>query len=489
VSRSVRRRIILPGLLCLAGSLLPGGMLLFGTIGLTSRAAGMGMDSPPERSVPATTPDTTTALAGIRRDVKAICDSLSVLLGYDLEEPVAVRYQSPEEFRAYVQRQLAVQMPDSERPDYVALMHLLGLLPEKTDLAALMMGLYESQAAAYYDPDTRTFYLLMTDMNEASLGMIGAHELTHAFQDQRYDMRSFLTGPAVTESLSTDAALARQFLVEGQATWAMTAYVMRQQGMRIDTATLGLLFQMQNKMSYDQLVEQFAGGAALIGGDLAAAVAQLKDIPRVLMEPMLTAYLGGAAFVNEAMMTGGLARLDSLFARPPRSTEQVLHPDRCLQHRDRPRAFAVAGGASVASLDPGPHCEIRLTDTLGELMIRVYFESCGRVEQAASWAGGWDGDRIALVACSNEQPLLLWWTVWDDETEAQEFALGFRQSLRDRFPDLKARGELLLLSDGSHGWLVQENGDRVCVAGNIRRNDLDHWRTLMQSVVPVDLPR
>ena len=65
----------------------------------------------------------------------------------------------------------------------------LGLLPQDADLNALLLQLYTSEVAAYYNPDDGTFYII--DRN-APFGPIDevttAHEYTHALQDQHFDL-------------------------------------------------------------------------------------------------------------------------------------------------------------------------------------------------------------------------------------------------------------------------------------------------------------
>ena len=83
----------------------------------------------------------------------------------------------------------------------------LGLLPQDADLNALLLQLYTSEVAAYYNPDDGTFYII--DRN-APFGPIDevttAHEYTHALQDQHFDLEgNRIKDPAEGDAVSRPA--------------------------------------------------------------------------------------------------------------------------------------------------------------------------------------------------------------------------------------------------------------------------------------------
>src|SRR4029077_12079440 len=62
-----------------------------------------------------------------------------------------------------------------------------GLLPREFDLHAFLIKLLTEQVAGYYDEKTRTMNLM--DWNEPEMQRpVMAHELTHALQDQSYNL-------------------------------------------------------------------------------------------------------------------------------------------------------------------------------------------------------------------------------------------------------------------------------------------------------------
>lgn len=64
---------------------------------------------------------------------------------------------------------------------------LLGLVPPDLDVVKTLLDVLEEQAGGFYDPGTKSFYLL-DDMPKEATALLAAHEMTHALEDQRYDL-------------------------------------------------------------------------------------------------------------------------------------------------------------------------------------------------------------------------------------------------------------------------------------------------------------
>jgi hypothetical protein len=96
----------------------------------------------------------------------------------------------------------------------------LGLAPPDFQYRALMIRLLTEQVAGYYEPKTRQFHLAdWIDLDGQR--PIMAHELTHALQDQHFNLRRFDHWPKG----DSDAELAAHALIEGDATMTMAMYV------------------------------------------------------------------------------------------------------------------------------------------------------------------------------------------------------------------------------------------------------------------------
>ena len=75
-----------------------------------------------------------------------------------LEAPVPVATQSAADFRAFVHRSVEAEpTAKAETEAYIK----LGLIPPKTDLGGAVENALATQAAAYYDPKAKRFFIVM----------------------------------------------------------------------------------------------------------------------------------------------------------------------------------------------------------------------------------------------------------------------------------------------------------------------------------------
>ena len=85
----------------------------------------------------------------------------------------------------------------------------------------IIVSLYDEQVAAFYDPDERALYTFNDLVLSSNLDkMLLSHELTHALQDQNFDLQKF---PLKVKD-NDDLALATSALIEGDATVLMTRW-------------------------------------------------------------------------------------------------------------------------------------------------------------------------------------------------------------------------------------------------------------------------
>src|SRR3954469_18195745 len=129
-----------------------------------------------------------------------------------------------------------------------------------------------------------------------------AHELTHALQDQHFDLRRFDHWPKG----ESDSELAAHALIEGDATLAMALYVASN-----PFRALSFLKSM---------------------GATGIATEELDKAPRALRETLLFPYQEGMSWTRALYKQGGWAEVSKAFTAVPQSTEQVLHPDKYLAH-------------------------------------------------------------------------------------------------------------------------------------------------------------
>ena len=298
------------------------------------------------------------------------------------------RRDLPERLREQIQKTLPYSTEE-----WVDVLRALHLVDEGTTaelVVSSLIKLYESQVLAYYDPPSKTFYTLrqlpdaVRDLPQLNEG-IAIHELTHALQDQHFAIGA--KDLALRDD--ADANLAYHALIEGEATLVMLAYMVEQSGASLDDMIGSNMF------------------------DLSAAASQVLPIggPPYFNEMLKFPYIDGLHFVIEAYRRGGWKELDRVYANPPRSTREILHPEDYFEHRFTPEPFHRKPAIAV------PH--LLSVEHLGEFHWRFL---TGNAE-------GWMGDRVTIAQNAFCETTVLIETKWDSDEHARRFYDAYRDSL------------------------------------------------------------
>ena len=283
-----------------------------------------------------------------------------------------------------------------------------GFVPLDYDYGAKLVDLLADQIAGYYDPEKKQLTIL--DAGSASAGgtrpaapedpqwseMVLAHELDHGLQDQAFDLAKFEQLPEE----DSDALAARHALVEGDGIALMLEVVLARQGARspwsVPAAAAAVVAAMNEQGAHNDA---------------------LDEAPFAIREGMLSPYRDGFAFVAALRRTRPWSAVDAAFKRPPRSMEQILHPEKYLA--DDPPIVVVAGESPLAGY------AVIGSEVWGELGVRSFLRSHGVGEETATRAAaGWGGDRAILLAKPGERvarrAIGMARLEWDTELDARE---------------------------------------------------------------------
>src|SRR5215469_4395619 len=108
-----------------------------------------------------------------------------------IHHPVEKRLVSRDEVVAFIQKHM-MEDKDAQRLQRSELiLKKWGLLPLDFDLQPFLLKLLREQVEGYYDPETKTVNMLDWVEPEQQRPVM-AHELTHALQDQSYDLEKFM---------------------------------------------------------------------------------------------------------------------------------------------------------------------------------------------------------------------------------------------------------------------------------------------------------
>jgi hypothetical protein len=395
------------------------------TPGLVSRAiagASILLLHPGFASAQGTTPATTDAQAyadGIAREIE-------VIRGLRFKQPVKVETQTSADYGKHVSAELEEAVPEVQRRHYDKIVRTLGLYrgPVIEDFSSMMTAVVSSQTGAYYDPEKKSFFVLLQGMPEMMQGVLYSHELYHAMQDQYFDLTGFIEGAGKVgeASFNSDRHMARGAVVEGEATYVMSLWMaQKMSGRPAPRELMQTIVAMQANLTMDQLREMVKQPAVadVMGKDMRTAMDASEDIPAFIMDSMMGVYLKGLSFVF-AIHEHGWPMVEKLYGDyPPESTEQILHPEKWLA-REAPVEFRWPKFRKVKALRGW---ELLDDDVLGEFQWRIVFKEQGFAAQADAAAAGWAGDRYAVFKRQDsDATLLLLRTSWDSEADAMEFA-------------------------------------------------------------------
>jgi len=393
---------------------------------------------------------------------------LATLRALPFERPVPWARQSRADFRAWVHADLGRELPPAKNQ---ALSHAyadLGFAPSGFDLAGTLEDAFTTQVAAYYDPRSKAFHVVGQGQGKELDQMIMAHELTHALDDQHFDLETFDGGDANRLGLSEDVRNARQFVTEGEATLMMLAWNSASgEGTKKRLGPLGVagVRMAVAMLGAADLLELLA--TARRGRSLAELTPEdqreldaLTKLPPLISLPLIDPYFKGAAFVSEVWGRGGWAAVNDLYRNPPASTEQILHSsEKFFGHRDPPIVMTLPAARPALGEPPAA------TEVFGELGVRAYFKTW-QYPSAEAAAAGWGGDRFwAWKRAAGF--VVLWATRWDAESDAKKFLQAYLDTVEPRFPNAE------IAAAGQDAWRVRRpEGDLLRIERRGRDVDL-----------------
>ncbi len=225
----------------------------------------------------------------------------------------------------------------------------LGIIEPGVNLAEQVKRLSTGSVTAFYDVKANELVIREGNLNPYALTTI-VQELVRADYDQHFELdRPNLATPDDETGVAWDS------LVEGAAA-------------RIKARFIAALPD-KDKQSVQAEQQRLAGQLP-------------KDLPDYVLVQYAFPFGTGPRFVDALMSNGGAARVNGAFQAPPRTTEQIVHPEKFLAG-EGPQALAdpAADGAAVRS------------GSLGQLMITLMLAQVLESGDAESAADAWGADR------------------------------------------------------------------------------------------------
>lgn len=275
--------------------------------------------------------------------------------GLSFDHPVRVRFLSDRKLEKELRSEGGERSKDARELEEQLAGELLalGLVSEQIDLGQASQDLAADDVVGFYDPSTEE--LVVRDQGSGSIDaeVTIVHELTHALQDQHFDLDRLYRGVG-----SGSESLALDFLIEGDATVVENEYVE------------SLSAREQDR--YFGEVEDFSTEPLPEG------------VPYVLDILSAAPYYLGASYVYALDPDGGTGGRDAAFRHPPETEEVLLDPVALAQEQKAKRV-------PKPVLESGEQ-RVYPPEQFGVLTLYLMLATRLDARTALAAATGWGGD-------------------------------------------------------------------------------------------------
>ncbi len=332
-----------------------------------------------------------------------VLEQMSEITGLKLLTPLKKSLRSREQIRAYVVNEMKEDKDLAERYAGERSAEAFGLLPKGFNLDAFMVDLLTEQIAGLYDPKAHEFYVADW-IPAADQKMVMAHELTHALQDQHFKIDDW----AKAARPNDDAELARESVLEGSAMAAMVDYLLQGTGR-----------SLKDLPDIDP---------SMLIGDM-ESTPMLKKAPPFLKDALIFPYLDGLNFSAAVLRPKGWPALAGIFANPPVSTQQILHPALYLAGKTPPKV-------TLPSMDKdvGTDWSKLEENLMGEFGWKEVLKQFLGEERATPVSSKWNGDRYVVYEHKKTKRLLLIARLdLATEVDAERFFATYSEALKKKY--------------------------------------------------------
>jgi hypothetical protein len=369
------------------------------------------------------------------------------LRGLEFKTDVTVGAYTKTELVDFLKAEFEKELPPEKAGRFQRAYAKFGLIPKDLDLYQAYMDLFGSSIAGFYHPKTKELKIIRAGEEDdlesrmakaAGIDMEGitfVHELTHAAQDQNFELSTL----PLEDETNDDLIAALKSVIEG------------------DASAVGWKYQF--KENFDLAI-----GMVNQGYKTGQLPGKADKLPAYLKLSLTFPYGHGTDFVvNTLKGTGGdLKDASKLLKDWPISTEQILHPAKYWEQRDHPTLVLLPGADRVAGWTE------TLSNVHGEfgvwMLLREFRSDKLRLPVIKKASEGWDGDRYIVLEDEKKNTGYVWLSTWDTEDDAKEFFEAYvwalHKKLKLELPE-RADGDRLAIAEG--GVLLERRGNDVLV--------------------------
>lgn len=341
-------------------------------------------------------------------EINSVLADLSAITGFRVRHQLPFQMVTRDEVNQFLKEQIRRSVKPEELRAEETTLKKFGFVPPDFDLKKTTIDLLTEQAAAFYDFHRKKLFIsdwATQNMREAAL----VHELAHALADQNFPIQKFLA----KSGDDSEQSIARESMVEGQASWLMIEYGARQAGRSLkDPQTATELLRDQPEGASDDSSYPVFSKAPLY-------------IRRTLMFP----YDEGEKFQQAIFLKDGTAGFARVFSQPPSSTSQVIHPD---------RYFSRISSTNPPLPKPIAKAKAFVGGTVGELDQRILLQQYLDSSSAESLAPRLKGATYRIdEARQDHRQMLLYVSEWDDEKTAGAYFDAYQRVLRGKWKQIE----------------------------------------------------
>ncbi len=349
-----------------------------------------------------TPPSTTSAPPESFNELK---QTISLIRELPFKREVALAKESPNATKATPEKIFSDEYGSQSLVHISHAYKRLGLLPESTDFPAALADYVRLDRIFFYDarrdlivisPDATQLVQATRDepgRNLAQLPVVLA--LSRALQEQHFQWQGKLNGISLE-----DRRLAFRALAVGDTVLVGSAYLHGSQG------TTRPPDSVRNLAAWATALEKMG-----------------SHLPQLLQQKLVFPYREGAQFVQWAHAAKGWTGVNALFADPPLSTSQILHPEKYYVKRENPLAIRASGLARQMK-------EGAIVDqTLGEFLVQLLLTLNLSRQEARQITAGWTGDQLSVYR-EGENLLTAWITACKKDEDARAFYRAYQNLLQ-----------------------------------------------------------
>jgi hypothetical protein len=338
-------------------------------------------------------------------EIGAMEESLSQITGLRFVHEVPYGVINKDQLRRFLEERIKKAIKPADLRAEELTLKMLGLIPQDFDLRQNTVELLTEQAAAFYDYNKKRLFILEGSGAGPDERIALVHELAHALADQHFHLGKYIHEGA----RSDDGSTARLAVMEGQATWLMTAYMSKQAGGPAEAP--------------DKMLELMTSSITSSAGQYPV----FSKAPLYIRESLVFPYTQGMLFQNVLYRKLGRDSFSEVFRHAPVSTQQILHPDAYLAHRmpRNPDPPPVPGKRQFRKLADG---------SLGELDYRVLLSQYAGQEEGSGAAAHLAGSSYQLLEHKHAKyPVLAFASTWDSEDAARKYVALYRRVMQGKW--------------------------------------------------------